>query len=288
VTSTSREFAATYPPPSRMAHNMVTDAGARSNPRLNVRVTQKALHTTHIATRCYQGHATCKLQAWRGRSLAHSNEALKRCCGSIAPGATPGLLHRKLLPVSWASVAGRGRHALTSPASHKVCILALPERWGRRLVDHPASTVLERCRVLAPVWKLSHCPLRGHPLVSFAVPSVDSVAPLCRRESAVADCLPNRWMQHLGTFLSPSMPRCRNDKDLESWCRGKSLSFRHLGMLGDRAVAAKTCELNQAGRDLPLIPSGLSAAPPIQAAQNWWTAWPPLKRGSEGRASFST
>ena len=100
MTSTSREFAATYPPPSRMAHNMVTDAGARSNPRLNVRVTQKALHTTHIATRCYQGHANCKLHAWHGRSLAHSNEALKRCCESIAPRATPGLLHRELLPVN--------------------------------------------------------------------------------------------------------------------------------------------------------------------------------------------
>ena len=277
---------------------MVTDAGARSNPRLIVRVTQKALHTTHIATRCYQGHANCKLHAWHGRSLAHSNEALKRCCESIAPRATPGLLHRKLLPVCcikgllspWASVAGRGRgrHALTPPAPPKVCIVVLPERWVRRLHDNPASTVMERCRVQALVWKLSHCPLRGQPLVSFAVPSVDSVAPLCRGEAAVADCLPNRGMHHLGTFLSPSMPRCRNDKDLESWCRVKSLSFRHLGMLGDRAVAAKTSELNQAGRDLPLSPSGLSFAPSIQPAQNWWTAWPPLNRGSEGRASLST
>ena len=190
---------------------------------------------------------------------------------------------------AWASVAGgKGWHALTPPAPAKVCIVALPERWVRRLLHNPASTVMEQFREQALPGKLSHCPLRGEPLVRLAIPSVYAVAPAFRSEAAVVDCLPNRGMHHLGTFLSPSMPRCRNDKDLESWCRVKSLSFLHLRMLGDKAVAAKTNELNQAGRDLPLIPSGLSTAPPIQAAQNWWTAWPPLKRGSEGRASFST
>ena len=131
-------------------------------------------------------------------------------------------LHRKLLPVCcikglllpWASVAGRGsRRALTPPAPPKVCIVVLPERWVRRLHDNPASTVMERCRVQALVWKLSHCPLRGHPLISFPIPSVDSVGPPCRGEAAVADCLQNPGMRHLATFLSPSMPRCRNDRN---------------------------------------------------------------------------
>ena len=76
--------------------------------------------------------------------------------------------------------------------------------------------------------------------------------------------------------------------DFESWCRVKFLSFRHLGMLGDRAVAAKTDELNQAGRDLPLIPKGASLAPAIHPAHHWWTDWPALYKGLELAASFST
>ena len=38
------------------------------------------------------------------------------------------------------------------------------------------------------------------------------------------------------TALSPSMPRCRNDRDFPRHQLSRSLSFRHLGMLGDRNV----------------------------------------------------
>ena len=38
------------------------------------------------------------------------------------------------------------------------------------------------------------------------------------------------------TALSPSMPRCRNDRDFTRHQLSRSLSFRHLGMLGDRNV----------------------------------------------------
>ena len=36
------------------------------------------------------------------------------------------------------------------------------------------------------------------------------------------------------TALSPSMPRCRNDRDFPRHQLSRSMSFRHLGMLGDR------------------------------------------------------
>ena len=47
------------------------------------------------------------------------------------------------------------------------------------------------------------------------------------------------WFSSLvfaATALSPSMPRCRNDRDLTRHQLSRSLSFRHLGMLGDRNV----------------------------------------------------
>ena len=140
----------------------------------------------------------------RGLSLAHSNEALKRCgepcyvetgsySRSIAPRATPGQLHRDLLR-AWAPVR-RGRHTLTPTA--EVRIVALPERWARRLLDKPPSTVNQRFRVPATVWKLPHCPLRAQTIISFSVPSVNSVAPPCHGGTAVDDCLPRRGHHHL-------------------------------------------------------------------------------------------
>ena len=163
----------------------------------------------------------------RGLSLAHSNEALKRCC---EPRATPVLLSRELLPVNctesysrsaapratpglccpWAPVAGRGRHTLTP--TDEVRIVALPECWARRLLDNPASTVVERIQVQARVWKRHQCPLRAQTLISFSVPSVDSVAPPCHGHAAVVDCRPRRGLQHLGTVLSASRPACRISK----------------------------------------------------------------------------
>ena len=47
------------------------------------------------------------------------------------------------------------------------------------------------------------------------------------------------WFSSLvfaATSLSPSMPRCRNDRDFTRHQLSRSLSFRHLGMLGDRNV----------------------------------------------------
>ena len=47
------------------------------------------------------------------------------------------------------------------------------------------------------------------------------------------------WFNSLvfaATALSPSMPRCRNDRDFPRHQLSRSLSFRHLGMLGDRNV----------------------------------------------------
>ena len=47
------------------------------------------------------------------------------------------------------------------------------------------------------------------------------------------------WFSSLvfaATALSPSMPRCRNDRDFPRHQLSRSLSFRHLGMLGDRNV----------------------------------------------------
>ena len=166
----------------------------------------------------------------RGLSLAHSNEALKRCG---EPGATPVLLIRELLPVNctesysrsdapratpgllcpWAPVAG-GRQTLTpalTPAD-EVRIVVLPERWARRLLDNLASTVVERLRLRARVWKLHQCPLRAQARISLSVPSVDSVAPPCRGAAAVVGCLPRRGNPHLGTFLSASRPACRTSK----------------------------------------------------------------------------
>ena len=147
----------------------------------------------------------------RGLSLAHSNEALKRCG---EPRATPVLLSRELLPVyctesysrsiaqratpclccAWAPVR-RGRQTLTPTA--EVRIVVLPERWARRLLDKPPSTVSHRVRVPAIVWKLPQCPLRAQTRISFSVPSVNSVAPPCHGGTAVDDCLPRRGHHHL-------------------------------------------------------------------------------------------
>ena len=47
------------------------------------------------------------------------------------------------------------------------------------------------------------------------------------------------WFSSLvfaATALSPSMRRCRNDRDFTRHQLSRSLSFRHLGMLGDRNV----------------------------------------------------
>ena len=156
----------------------------------------------------------------RGLSLAHSNEA-----------ATPVLLSRELLPANctgsysrcvppsatlelcspWAPVAGRGRHRALTPTD-EVRIVVLPECWARRLVDNPASTVVERTQVQARVWKRHQCPLRAQTQISFSVPSVDSVAPPCRGSAAVVDCGPRRGVNHLGTVLSASRPACRTSK----------------------------------------------------------------------------
>jgi hypothetical protein len=48
------------------------------------------------------------------------------------------------------------------------------------------------------------------------------------------------------TALSPSMPRCRNDRDFPRHQLSRSLSFRHLGMLGDRNVPR--CCIQRFGR----------------------------------------
>ena len=156
-----------------------------------------------------------------GLSFAHSNGA-----------ATPVLLSRELLlanctgsysrcvPSSvtlelgspWAPVAGRGRHRALTPTD-EVRIVVLPECWARQLVDNPASTVLDRTHVQARVWKRHQCPLRAQiQLISFSVPSVDSVAPPCRGSAAVVDCGPRRGHNHLGTVLSASRPACRTSK----------------------------------------------------------------------------
>ena len=132
----------------------------------------------------------------------NGREQMESGCSALT--ATPVLL------CPWASVAGRGRKTVTPTA--EVRIVALPERWARCLKDNSATTVVERLRVQARVWKLDKCPLRGQTLISFSVPSEDSVAPPCHGPAAVVDCLPRRGLHHLGTILSASRPACRTSK----------------------------------------------------------------------------
>ena len=136
----------------------------------------------------------------------NGREQMESGCSALT--ATPVLL------CPWASVAGRGRNTVTPTA--EVRIVALPERWVRCLLDNFATTVVEQVLDPARVWKLDKCPLRSQTLISFTVPSEDSVAPPCHGQAAVDDCLPRRGQQHLGTILSASKLACRTSKIIAS------------------------------------------------------------------------
>ena len=138
------------------------------------------------------------------KNYTNTNGRAQMESGCSALTATPVLF------CPWASVAGSGRKTVTPTA--EVRIVALPERWARCLLDNSATTVVERLLDQARVWKLDKCPLRSQTLISFSVPSEDSVAPPCHGQAAVDDCLPRRGQQHLGTILSASKLACRTSK----------------------------------------------------------------------------